>query len=96
MPSGITAVASWPKRGSGRGTPDPIARRARRYGVPADLAERDGHPDLLQQPQLLQQEGLTAGHLDRRRLVRGRCAAERRGDVGVAQDQAIAAPTDDG
>ena len=60
-------------------------------GVEAELAQGHDHPGLGQQRQLPGQERGAGVALGRRRLVGRRRALHRRGDPGVAQDQAVGA-----
>src|SRR5713101_1632818 len=70
--------------------PEPQLASRAEIGVPADLAERDHHPDPGEQRQLLEEERPAVRGLGGERLVAWRRAADRGRDVGAVEPEPVA------
>ena len=87
----ISTSAPWPKRGLGEASRGP-ARRLSAGPRPSRSRPGHDHPDVLQEGQLADQERRAAVALVVGRPVERRGAADRGGDVRVAQGQAVVGP----
>ena len=87
----MRASAPCPKRGRGRGIASPMSPQRAQRPVPAERAQADDDPDVLEQRQLAGHVRQAAVAFGRRRLVGRRRAAHDGGDPGVGQDHAVVA-----